>query len=281
MKTYKFEGNPVRVKVYDTNTVGVKVLFEIDSVAKAVGYSKTSSLLHHVSPICSKKYFDAGDKNRYIDINQIKWVSEQATKTPRTKTFYEWAKKLRKLIIDNLKCPVAIPVVTVTDHDNGQVFGISAAAEMLSMHVIDFSNWLIDEGYATRYRSNNAINLTPWFKAKGYGTLAIIQDGPLTRSSNVPKITRSGFEFIKNRMASKRMDNVLFFTQTESNKITDAKLEKEIDALILSAFKDSEDNKGYGFAFTSLRDYKIGQVDLIKNIKSIISQIKLKEKFVG
>lgn len=258
------------IRTFDSDVIeviieGNKVLFNTDQVAYAASFSRTGSLDKHIK---GTKY-DVLAKNgkRYLTAEGIRYASTLATKTPILKRIADWAVKVKKEELAIHKAVKSTPKIVNILAKPPVLFGIRAAAELIGMTNKEFSDWLVDEGYAGRYVSNNNLFWKDWFKDQKYGTLPIIKDARGERQSNVPKITETGLMFVKNRITSQRQSNVLAFAKKEASE--SEKMEKEIDKLILDTFDGD-----FGLADF----YEITETDLLKGVKSIIAQVKLKEK---
>ena len=148
-------------------------------------------------------------------------------------------------------------------------FGIKETAEKLGINTVQLSDWLIENGFANRYKGNNALYLEAWFKEQKYGLNPVLPADNVSgeRISNVPRITESGVTFIRNRMKNERETNLQVFTKTvnEEKQV----LTSQMDDLILNTFKRHEDSPGFGF-------YSISYVDLIKRVKEVVAQVVVK-----
>jgi hypothetical protein len=154
---------------------------------------------------------------------------------------------------------------------------VKEAAGQLGMPVQQLSNWLVSEGYASRYKGNNALYWNSWFKENGYGTRPVIIDDNGQRESNVAKLTAKGLEFVKSRLNSQRESGVLSFATKEANERD--RLEKEVDALILQKFEGKRLISAYGAYLNPGKvEYQISQEQLLKLVKQVVAEVKLKEK---
>jgi hypothetical protein len=255
-----FRGDNVEVIVEDN-----RILFNTDDVAYAVGYSSTRSLDKHIK---GTKY-DVLGKNgkRYITLSGIKHAAFLATKTHTFKVFADWATKFKKADLEvSTKPSDSWPLPTVTKPV--QLFGIKEAAAKLGLSAKELGDWLVDQGHAGRYASNNSLYWKDNFESNGYGTRPIIGEGVYARESNIAKLTQLGFDFVKRRLESEREASVLSFAKKEANE--SEKLEKEIDQLIKNVFNDTFE--------AEWDSYNVSESGLLKKVKSIIAQVKLKEK---
>ena len=257
-----FNGYDIRVVVIDG-----KVLFKLIDVAYAVGYAKASSLRYHTK---NKKREIHLDDGIYLKLGTIGKVAKAANKTPYLKLFFSWASGVAEEVIEEHNRPKAnIPVVTT--------YTISVVASILRIHLKELSDWLVDEGYAGRYASNNSIYFSQWFKDQGYGSYPKINDEKGERVSRSPRITQSGLEYIKARLESQRQSNVLFFAKKEVFQ-EEKKFEDEIDDLIRDTFSAYRHCAKYDYMLQPNKvEYRVDEDQLIKFIKGIIAQVKLKE----
>jgi len=280
---HRFEATSIRgVKVrvaYDDT----KLLFNLIDIAEAAGFAKASSLRYHTQ---GKKREVLLEDGIYLTVKSLSKVAKDATKTPHMILVAEWAKNLQNQYIadQNAICealdriqkeaPVATKA-TVKVRPN-VVYSLSEVAQLVGMKTKELNDWLVAEGYADRYASNNNLYLKDWFKKQGYGQLKDVGDGS-GRKSNVPRITNFGLSFIQNRIESQRESNVLSFAAKESNERE--KMEKTVDELILDAFKDLKLKTVYADAFSPAHDeYKVATFQLLSRVKGIIAQVKLKDK---
>jgi hypothetical protein len=273
-----YGGSKIRI-AYDKD----KILFNLIDVAEAVGYAKVSSMRHHTQG--KKREVNLAD-GIYLSVRTLNKVARDATRTPRVAFFADWAKGAadRVLVkIQNLVNPAPVVATTkfVSDQamsikGNPELHGIKDAASVLGMKTQELSDWLVAQGYAGRYVSNNALYWKQWFRDQGYGKRPIIKDDKGERESNVAKLTQRGLEYIQSRVDSQRDSNVLSFALKESSERE--KLEKEIDDLIVQTFKPHEVRAYYSNLLGTAHKYEIHRHELIGSVKTILAQVKLKEK---
>lgn len=265
-----FEGKCVAIIVVDE-----KLLFKTEDVAKAVGYSSISGIDYHIK---GTRRDVIKNGVRYLTLAGIDYLAKKANRTPKLKAFSLWAKQHTIIAASEAdqsvkpnKAALLQPKFKVTAKEH---YNITECAFNLSMNVTELTNWLVDEGYAERYISNGAVHWKPWFKTQGYGTLRVIGAGLEQRTSNVPLVTASGFEFIKNRLASKRETGVLMFAKQESSERE--RLEAELDETIVQVFAKTLYSQGYSVAFFD--EYRMNKEELLKYSKQLLAEVKLKEK---
>jgi phage antirepressor YoqD-like protein len=299
----RYNGFDIRIKLQDN-----VAYFNILDVAYAAEFSRASSLRYHTK---GKRRETVIDGAIYLTVKSMNKVAKDAIKTPGMKLFADWAKTTQVDLIFEANKPksVAAPgfqlcvqdytsqkgfqsktskkkvklgVVTTPDIVKAAIvteklYGIKEAAIQLGMTAQQLSNWLVSEGYASRYKGNNALYWNAWFKTQGYGKRPVITDHKGQRESNVAKFTAKGLEFVKARLDSQRESNVLSFASKESNERV--KLESEIDALIKNTFKGVKTQKEYS-ALLGIFDaeYFMKEAVLIKGVKAILAEVKLKEK---
>lgn len=276
---YSFEGDLIEVVLE-----GKRVLFNTDEVAYAAGFARTASLDRHIK---GTKYDVLGKTGkRYLTADGIRYAAELANKTPRLKAVAKWALQIKKAELDRLKPTKVVPalvkeaVKAVVNNEprlSSPNYGLKESATKLGMNVRELSDWLVDEGYAGRYASNNNLYWKQYFKDQRYGTCPVIKDEKGYRVSNVARLTEAGITFVKNRLASKSQAGVLAFAKKEASEAE--KLEAELDALIKDTFIDTRTKSGHmALIFEDEQEYVVSESILIKRIKSIIAQVKLKEK---
>lgn len=279
MKILKFEGTDVQVRMSKEQD---RILFNTEDIAKAVGYNHVRSLYHHTSG--TKKDIVGVDLVHYMDVKGLKWLAKRAYRTKAVRRLADWAVAIKLQDIADAQ-PAPKPN-SILSHNpdfvkkvlnivgDKTLYGIQEAAAKLGMPPKEFSNYLVDEGFAGRYLSNNNIYWHESFKKQGFGTLPVLdEDTENRRQSNVAKITAIGMEYLKNRLNSKRETGVLAFAQSET-----VDLEKEIDALILRTFAMDKIVSQYNKFLNAEPDYRCSESNLMKRVKAIIAEVKLKEK---
>jgi hypothetical protein len=269
MKKFTVEYNGFYINIIADPGV---VLFRVDDLASAVGYSGVGPVLYHVK---NRMKLVAGQ--RFVDLKTIKHLAKRATRTPTVKDFASWARHIHE---NELAAQKAAEHIAKQNKPHADEWpskpktlnqSITESAKLLGMEGPgQLKDWLIAEGYADTYRSNGNLKLSKWFKSEGYGVLPIGESG---RVSNTPRLTPKGVEFIRNRLASQREGNVLSFAR--SNAAERKRLEAEIDTLIKSTFANYKYSEGYGHYGPP--EYLIAEDDLIKKIKGVIAEVKLKE----
>lgn len=279
----QFEGQDIEI-LYDEENQ--KVLFRLEDVARVAGFAKVSSLRYHTKSKVREVNVDGA---LYLKARALNKIAKAATKTPGMKRFASWAVGLAgKINIREIKGRPIPPVIDVplqkprevapTKDFGGELYGITQTANSLGMSVKELSDWLVDEGYAGRYTSNKAIYWKPWFKMQGYGTLPMLGGtaAPSKRVIRVPKLTQAGFEYVKSRLASQRTSNVLSFAKKEAE--TERKAEQTVDELIADTFSEFTQTYRYDAVLGhGRREYRITHPDLIKKVKEVVAQVKLKE----
>lgn len=250
-----------------------RLLFDIDDVAKAAGYASTKSLDHHIKGT----RYDVLGKNgkRYLAREGIKYASILANRTPALRSICEWAFKFK--VSDIVPPAVKVESPKVELREDFRLYGIREAAEKLGMAAKELGDWLVNQGYAGRYESNKSLYWKDHFEMLGHGTRPVIGIGDKARESNIAKLTQKGFDFVKNRLDSERQSKVLAFARKEANEAE--KLEAEVDELIKNEFKKEISKESFpNGVWTLPTEYHMTEVTLIKKVKSIIAQVKLKEK---
>jgi hypothetical protein len=211
----------------------------------------------------------AVDLTGKIDIREINDKPIPAIKTPVDKA----AEQLPKKKEDNSTWPFSSTIPLL--------YTISETANQVGMSVKEFSDWLVEEGYASRYASNNSIYFHLWFKENNLGTYPKIKDENGERTSRVPKITIKGLDYVKGRIESQRLSNVLSFAKKENfdkRKSEQEELERQVDELIMSKFKPYHHSAKYDHLLQpNKKEYRIDEQLLLKFVKEIISEVKLKE----
>ena len=268
----QFEGHDVRVTVQKG-----KVLFKLIDVAYAVGYSKASSLRYHTK---HKNREIETDDGIFLKVTTLNKIAKEAHKTPKFKSFASWAQGVASRMLQAESKVSNTPLAKAQILP--QLINISNVAGLLNMTVKEFSDWLVAEGYAGRYKSNNAIFFSKWFKDQGYGDYPVFSSSPGApkRVSRVPMITTSGLEYVKARLESQRSTNVLSFAKKDAyvlRKEEQERLEKELDNLIKGKFKSYETGQKYKTLLGLQAEYKICEDGLIAKVKEIIAEVKLKE----
>lgn len=288
--TRSYNGYDIRIKYLND-----KVVFNLLDVAYASGFSRASSLRYHTK---GKRRETTIDGVIYLTVKSLNKVAKDASKTPGLIPFAAWAKKVADEVVAEANKPKATMIPSPTAYipdwakkntggpatkiaTTSFVFpvlvGIKEAAEQLGMPVQQLSNWLVSEGYASRYKGNNALFWNQWFKDQGYGKRPIITDAKGQRESNVAKLTIKGMEFVKSRLNSQREVGVLSFATKESNERS--KLEAEIDTLIKDTFKGVRTQREYSALLGIFgAEYFMKEDVLIKGVKAILAEVKLKEK---
>lgn len=278
--TRSYNGYDIRIKYQED-----KVVFNLLDAAYASGFSRASSLRYHTK---GKRRETVIDGVIYLTVKSLNKVAKDASKTPGLIPFAAWAKKVADEVVAEANKPKVVvpPVVAPTKvvhkiATTSFVFpvlvGIKEASEQLGMPVQQLSNWLVSEGYASRYKGNNALFWNEWFKTQGYGKRPIITDHKGQRESNVAKLTIQGLEFVKARLNSQREVGVLSFASKESNERT--KLEAEIDTLIKDTFKGVKTQREYSALLGIFgAEYFMKEGVLLKGVKAILAEVKLKEK---
>lgn len=277
----KYGGNTVRVAVENG-----QVLFHLIDCAYAVGYSRTASLRHHTRGKNREVNLDSGI---YLSAKSLGKVAKD-TINQQMPAFANWAKKLTDEILSKAAKVVKKPAAAATTKfvsdaalavsGNPTLYGIKDASKILGMTAQALSDWLVAEGYAGRYTSNNALFWKKWFRDQQYGTRPLITDEKGTRESNVAKLTQSGLEFVQSRIESQRDSNVLSFAikaSADRDKAEREKLEKEIDDLIVQTFKPYEARSHYSNLLGTSDTYEMHRHEVISSVKAIIAQVKLKE----
>lgn len=261
-----------------------QVLFNAEDISDAVGYSKVSALDYHVKKSYQWRDGGRGCQEKFITLKLLNKVAKKATRNKMVALCAGVCRGVQERELEAQKYKNSVESVHKQyskdsawpfPPDTGLV-GIKEAAIRFSMSVHEFSDWLVAEGYATRYASNNSLKWEKWFKDQGYGTRPKIVDERGERESNVAKITKTGLEFIGNRLASQREGSVLSFAKAEATERE--KLEKEVDNLIVNQFQPFKDGSNYNqYLGEDVNQYRVCKTDLIKTVKSIVAQIKLKE----
>lgn len=268
----QFEGRDIRVTVQKG-----KVLFKLIDVAYAVGYSKASSLRYHTK---HKNREIETDDGIFLKLTTLNKIAKEAHKTPKFKSFASWAKDVSN---EMLQASKKVATTTfVAQNILPQAINVSKVAELVNMSVKEFSDWLVAEGYAGRYVSNNGIYFKTWFKEQGFGTYPVLPSIGVVpqRVSRVPLITTSGLEYVKARLESQRQSNVLSFAKKDAyviRKEEQERLEKELDTLIKGKFKSYESGQKYKTLLGLQAEYKICEDGLLSTVKEIIAEVKLKE----
>jgi phage antirepressor YoqD-like protein len=289
-----YNGNDIRIKYQDD-----KVVFNLLDAAYAAGFSRASSLRYHTK---GKRRETVIDGVIYLTVKSLNKVAKDASKTPGLIPFVAWAKKVAETIVEESNKPkeyhdlsyvpdwakkntgTVAPTkvkpankIATTTLVFPYIIGVKEAAGQLGMPVQQLSNWLVSEGYASRYKGNNALYWNSWFKENGYGTRPVIIDDNGQRESNVAKLTAKGLEFVKSRLNSQRESGVLSFATKEANERD--RLEKEVDALILQKFEGKRLISAYGAYLNPGKvEYQISQEQLLKLVKQVVAEVKLKEK---
>lgn len=278
-----YNGSPIRV-AYENG----QVLFNLIDSSWAAGYAKTASLRHHTKG--KNREVNLGTEGIFISAKVISKIAKDAINS-KVAPYANWAKKITDEVLVQVSKPVkkvAPPKKAATTGFVNQALtaaqamtqatlvGLKDAAKSLNMTVGELSDWLVAQGYAGRYVSNNSIFWKKWFKDQGYGKRPVIADEKGIRESNVAKLSRTGLEFVKARLESQRESNVLSFAAKESNERV--KLEKEVDELIIQSFKPYEVQSRYSNLLGTENKYEMYRHELISSVKAIISQVKLKEK---
>jgi hypothetical protein len=257
------------------------VLFNVDEVARAIGYSKTSAVEYHI-----KRRIKVVAGEKFVDLKALNSLAKKATRTPTAKEFASWAKSVhdrelaRQQAAEHIAkqskpASQAWPWPKGPSHPDKATIGehsIAVTGMFVGMTSDELKQWLIAEGYASTYPSNGNLKLSKWFKEQGFGLLPKAASGAV---SNTPRITQSGVAFIKNRIASQRESNVLSFALTKSAEAK--RLETGIEKLIVDRFSKHESGRHYTGLLHAPRSYELDEVDLIKIIKGIIAEVKLKE----
>jgi len=253
---------------------GKNILFCADDIWLAVGYSSLAGLKHHIVGFRDVP----GDNRNWLSLKQINKIAINATRTPRMKKFAAWAKEVQnKLLaleqaaahIAKQKKPEASPWPTPKPLFD---MTLKQAAEQVGMKHSEFITWMTTQGYLLTYQSNGHLKLSAWFKANGFGCNPLADSG---RVSNTVRITPKGLEFVKNRINSERESGVLAFAASAHNERV--KLEAEIDALIKKTFKPFSSSK-YTKLMNAPEVYEIWEDDLLKKVREVIAQVKLKGK---
>lgn len=187
-----------------------KLHLEAESVAKAVGYAKTSSLLYHFREN-ARRIVDV-DGYDYFSLASLKFLVARANRTPAVARIYSWAKEEQKRHnvfkdFPTTATPVVQQVVDLSTPDD-ELIGITEAAEEFGMYVSDFVLWLIRNEWASRFSSNGNIRWNENIRLSKFGTLPVLPNG---QSSNVAKLTKKGMSTIKMMMEMQRADGVLSF----------------------------------------------------------------------
>jgi phage antirepressor YoqD-like protein len=273
-----------------------QVLFNLIDCVPATGYSRTASLRHHTkgknrevnlfdgiylsAKTLGKIGRDASNINVTPFANWAKQVTDQVLALAQSQPTAHHSKKTtpRKKSVKSAKQNTAVPVFRNMDVPAAlpTLLGIKEAAKTLNMTAGALSDWLVAQGYAGRYVSNNALFWKKWFKEQCYGTRPVISDNRGVRESNVAKLTTKGLEFVKARLESERETNVLSFAKKGATERE--KLEKELDDLIIQTFLPHVSYRRYtGILGDHRTHYELDNQDLNAKIKSIIAQVKLKE----
>ncbi len=257
-------------------------MFKVKDISHVSDYS-ISGINYHLR---GTKHFKKIEDEQLIDVKGLNFLSKKATRQTLIKEIYIWAKLFvskKEEIIQPVavKLPmINIPPVMNIIPDVYMEYGIAEAAKITGMKIREFTSFLIEEGFANRYTSNNNVFWQSWFKKSGYGVLATIADNHGTRSSNVPRLTASGLEYIKNRISSKVESGVLAFAYKES-AVEEKNLEKEIDDVIDLVFKTKlvKKNHFYNSIFSedANEEYNMTKSELRAGVRSILAAIKLKE----
>ena len=300
-KTERRKFNKTTVQIYRCDNGCT--YFNTADVAAAIGYKKVSGIDYHIK---YNPDYDVtiqttgGGFVRVLNFVGINFLSQKATKSPLFKLMVDWARdiatapnraetiaaaqvlsvgSLSKLTasiakIDTIAAPaVEKPKRVRKSRSKAYIappeehFGIKEAATKLSMNTVELSNWLIENGYANRYKGNNALYLEDWFKDNKYGLLPVLPANSTNRErlSNVPRITQSGITFISNRLKSEREANLLTFSKkTNDEKET---LESKMDDLIKESFKNNLDVPGF---------YWVSETDLLKLVRQVVAQVVVK-----
>lgn len=297
-KTERRKFNKTTIQIYRCDNGCT--YFNTADVSAAVGYKKASGIDYHIkySPLYDITIQTTGGGFvRVLNVIGIQYLANKATKTPLFKLMVDWATEIA--IAPNLVATIAAAQVLPTTKSVVKIsanacytvpavekpkrvrksrskafvappeenFGIKEAALKLSMNTVELSNWLIENGFANRYKGNNALYLEDWFKDQKYGMLPVLPANGTSgeRISNVPRITQSGVTFIGNRLKSEREANLLTFSKkTNDEKET---LESQMDDLILTTFKNNVDLPGM---------YWIKEDDLKKLVRQVVAQVVVK-----
>lgn len=295
----QFEGQDVEI-LY--NVEDQKTLFRLEDVARAAGFNSVRALRYHTkTKVREVKIKDS----LYLKARALTKIAKSATKTPGMARFAKWATGLAgKINIREIKgkpiqsvIPSPKPVlpyepfgyildVPASHVDVPQfkatnaipqpiLYTLTNAATNLGMTVKELSDWMVDEGYASRYDSTNAIYFSDWFKDQKYGTYPTVTDSKGTRTIRSPKLTEAGFEYVKSRLESERESKVLSFAKKESYQTE--QMELDVNQLIIDTFVEEEHGTYHNLLGTTPL-YKMGQAVLIRKVKRIIAEVKLKEK---
>jgi len=274
MKRFTDKFNGVFVNIIADPRV---VLFNVDEVAQAIGYSKTSAVEYHI-----KRRIKVVSGEKFVDLKALNSLAKKATRTPAAKEFASWAKTIQDRELARQQAAEHIAKQPKPPHQawpfpkgytpEGTDFTLGDAAGLIGMETSSLRDWLFAEGYADMYPSNGNLKLTKWFKTQGYGKLPKAASGA---ASNTPRITKTGIEFIKNRLASQRESNVLSFALTKS--VEAKRLETGIEKLIKERFSKFEIGHVYTKVLDSVKNYEIDEDDLLRIVKGIIAEVKLKE----
>lgn len=290
-KTERRKFNKTTIQIYRCDNGCT--YFNTADVAAAVGYKKVSGIDYHIK---YNSIYDVtiqttgGGFVRVLHFVGIDFLSKKATKSPLFKLMVDWARDIATAP-NRVETIAAAQALSVTTNIGSTVpvvektkrvrksrskafvappeenFGIKEAALKLSMNTVELSNWLIENGFANRYKGNNALYLEAWFKDQKYGLNPVLPADNVSgeRISNVPRITQSGVTFIGNRLKSERESNLLTFSKkTNDEKET---LEAQMDNLIKETFKNNVDILGM---------YWISEADLNKLVRQVVAQVVVK-----
>lgn len=300
-KTERRKFNKTTIQIYRCDNGCT--YFNTADVSAAVGYKKASGIDYHIkySPLYDITIQTTGGGFvRVLNVIGIQYLANKATKTPLFKLMVDWATDIatapnrvetiaaaQVLSVGSLSSvtanagtlktiePVKVEKPKRVRKSRSKAFvappeenfGIKEAALKLSMNTVELSNWLIENGFANRYKGNNALYLEDWFKDQNYGLNPVLPANNTSgeRISNVPRITQSGVTFIGNRLKSEREANLLTFSKkTNDEKET---LESQMDDLILTTFKNNVDLPGM---------YWIKEDDLKKLVRQVVAQVVVK-----
>lgn len=280
----EFEGKLILVK-YDE--ASKKVFFNLADVAGAAGFAKVSSLRYHTKDKVREAHLIDGP---YLKVRALNKVAKSCTRTPAMARIAKWAQAVAEGIIAIEDFNNRSTQLVVKTGNNGYIAAIDVVptpkqvlhtltetAGHVGMSVRELSDWLVEQGYAARYESNGSIYFNNWFKEMGYGAYPVINDEKGERASRVPKITEAGIEFVKNRIQSEREAGVLSFAKKEAFQF-EKQSEQDVDALIVESFGPYHHSARYDHLLQpGKKEYRVYEDTLIKKVKEIIAQVKVKE----